>query len=100
MFLKYPDVAPTNNSAERNLRHGVIWRKLSVGTQSERGDRSVYQRSRRRIAPLKDDRVISQSLENRDHLNHRDIHLTIEYSGLFARLEQRRCLRNAGSTDK
>jgi transposase len=40
-FLKDPEVEPTNNAAERSLRHGVIWRKLSFGTQSERGDRFV-----------------------------------------------------------
>jgi transposase len=40
-FLRDPDVEPTNNAAERSLRHGVIWRKLSFGTQSERGDRFV-----------------------------------------------------------
>ncbi len=41
MFLSDPDVEPTNNAGERSLRHGVIWRKLSFGTQSERGDRFV-----------------------------------------------------------
>jgi transposase len=40
-FLADPAVEPTNNAAERSLRHGVIWRKLSFGTQSERGDRFV-----------------------------------------------------------
>lgn len=40
-FLRDPKVTPTNNDAERSLRHGVIWRKLSFGTQSERGDRFV-----------------------------------------------------------
>ncbi len=40
-FLQHPDVEPTNNGAERSLRHGVIWRRLSFGTQSERGDRFV-----------------------------------------------------------
>ena len=40
-FLRDPQVEPTNNAGERSLRHGVIWRKLSFGTQSERGDRFV-----------------------------------------------------------
>lgn len=40
-FLKDPNVEPTNNAGERSLRQGVIWRKLSFGTQSERGDRFV-----------------------------------------------------------
>ncbi|NLF70852.1 MAG: transposase [Candidatus Anammoximicrobium sp.] len=34
-------VEPTNNTAERVLRHAVIWRKLSFGTQSARGSRFV-----------------------------------------------------------
>ena len=32
---------PTNNAAERALRHAVIWRKLSFGTQSAAGSRFV-----------------------------------------------------------
>jgi transposase len=34
-------VEPTNNAAERALRHAVIWRKLSFGTQSAAGSRFV-----------------------------------------------------------
>lgn len=41
MFLEHPHVEPTNNAAERALRHAVIWRKLSFGTQSEPGSRFV-----------------------------------------------------------
>ena len=40
-FLEYDDVEPTNNEAERALRHAVIWRKLSFGTQSANGSRFV-----------------------------------------------------------
>ena len=40
-FLNDPHVEPTNNQSERSLRHGVTWRKLSFGTQSERGNRFV-----------------------------------------------------------
>lgn len=40
-FTKKPEVEPTNNAAERALRHAVIWRKLSFGSQSERGSRFV-----------------------------------------------------------
>jgi len=36
-FLDVLGMAPTNNLAERLLRYAVIWRKLSFGTQSERG---------------------------------------------------------------
>lgn len=40
-FLQYDRVVPTNNAAERALRHGVIWRKLSFGTKSAAGSRFV-----------------------------------------------------------
>ena len=41
MFLDHPGLEPTNNRAERSLRHAVIWRKLSHGTQSASGSRFV-----------------------------------------------------------
>jgi transposase len=41
MFLDHEDVEPTNNASERALRHAVIWRKLSFGTQSPAGSRFV-----------------------------------------------------------
>ncbi len=34
-------VEPTNNAAERALRHAVIMRKTQFGTQSDRGSRWV-----------------------------------------------------------
>jgi transposase len=40
-FLEHPDVEPTNNASERALRHAVIWRKTSFGTQSPAGSRFV-----------------------------------------------------------
>ena len=40
-FLEMDGVEPTNNAAERSLRHAVIWRKLSFGTQSAAGSRFV-----------------------------------------------------------
>jgi len=40
-FLEVDGVEPTNNAAERSLRHAVIWRKLSFGTQSANGSRFV-----------------------------------------------------------
>lgn len=40
-FVDVEGVEPTNNDAERALRHPVIWRKLSFGTQSEAGNRFV-----------------------------------------------------------
>jgi transposase len=40
-FAEVEGVEPTNNAAERALRHAVIWRKLSFGTQSAAGRRFV-----------------------------------------------------------
>ena len=40
-FVDCRGVEPTNNAAERALRHAVIWRKLSFGTQSASGSRFV-----------------------------------------------------------
>jgi transposase len=40
-FLQVEGIEPTNNASERALRHAVIWRKLSFGTQSARGSRFV-----------------------------------------------------------
>lgn len=36
-FVSVEGVEPTNNRAERALRHAVLWRKTSGGTQSARG---------------------------------------------------------------
>lgn len=40
-FVKTPGVEPTNNQSERELRHGVLLRKISGGTDSESGSRFV-----------------------------------------------------------
>jgi transposase len=40
-FIDVEGVQPTNNAAEQALRHAVIWRKLSFGTQSNSGSRFV-----------------------------------------------------------
>jgi transposase len=40
-FVEADGVEPTNNSAERALRGPVIHRKLSLGSQSERGERTI-----------------------------------------------------------
>jgi len=40
-FVRVCGIEPTNNDAERALRHGVIYRKLSGGTDSESGSRFV-----------------------------------------------------------
>jgi transposase len=40
-FVWHKGVEPTNNAAERALRHAVLWRKGSGGTDSQRGSRFV-----------------------------------------------------------
>ena len=40
-FFDHEGVDPTNNRAERALRFGVLWRKRSLGSQSEKGKRWV-----------------------------------------------------------
>jgi transposase len=36
-FVRVERVEPTNNTAERDLRRAVLWRRKSFGTQSESG---------------------------------------------------------------
>lgn len=40
-FTQVEGIEPTNNAAERALRPAVIYRKLSFGTQSEKGSRFI-----------------------------------------------------------
>jgi len=40
-FASVPGVEPTNNHAERGLRGAVIYRKLSLGSQSEEGEVTI-----------------------------------------------------------
>src|SRR5215471_4056145 len=40
-FVQVAGVEPTNNTAERSIRPGVLWRKGSFGTQSAEGSRFV-----------------------------------------------------------
>jgi transposase len=40
-FAKHDEVTPTNNHAERALRSAVIYRKLSLGTQSAQGEQRI-----------------------------------------------------------
>jgi transposase len=41
VFLSHHGVEPTNNRSERALRFGVLWRKRSLGTASDKGNRWV-----------------------------------------------------------
>ena len=40
-FVDVPGVEPSNNRAERSLRHAVLWRRSSYGTRSAAGSRYV-----------------------------------------------------------
>jgi transposase len=40
-FADHRAIEPTNNHAERALRSAVIYRKLSLGTQSDGGERRI-----------------------------------------------------------
>jgi transposase len=40
-FVRVAGVEPTTNSSERAVRHGVLWRKVSFGTQSGAGSEYV-----------------------------------------------------------
>jgi transposase len=40
-FVETDGIEPTNNHAERGLRGAVIYRKLSLGSQSEHGERTI-----------------------------------------------------------
>ena len=40
-FARWPGVQPTNNHAERCLRGAVIYRKLSLGSQSQAGEQRI-----------------------------------------------------------
>jgi hypothetical protein len=41
LFTRYLEVECTNNAVERTLRHIVLWRKTSYGTQSDSGSRFI-----------------------------------------------------------
>jgi len=41
LFVRVVGIEPTNNAAERALRPAVIWRRVSLGTQSALGSQFV-----------------------------------------------------------
>ncbi len=72
-FLDHAGVEPTNNASERALRHPVIWRKLSFGTQSAAGSRFVETLLTVVETCRKQDRDVFDFITTaiRSHLNHR-----------------------------
>jgi len=60
-FCDVPDlnIDPTNNAAERAVRHAVLMRKLQGGTQSDRGNRWIERiQSVRETCRLQDRRIL------------------------------------------
>jgi transposase len=70
-FADHREIEPTNNHAERALRGAVIYRKLSLGTQSEHGERrierllSIHTTCRLQRRPLHDYLVDAFTAHNR-----------------------------------
>jgi transposase len=77
LFLQESGVAPTNNHAERMLRFAVIWRKRSLGTASEGGDRWVERNlSLRQTCRIQDRRtfpVLVEAMSAAFHDRHPDV---------------------------
>ena len=65
-FTHTDGVEPTNNHAERGLRGAVIYRKLSLGTQSEQGERS-HRTTPLRLDHLPPPQTIALRLPHRSH---------------------------------
>jgi transposase len=67
VFLEVAGVEPTNNRGERALRFGVLWRKRSQGTRSDKGDRWVERilslRQTARIRELSTFTLLTQAME-------------------------------------
>jgi hypothetical protein len=41
VFLKYPQIPPTNNPAEQGIRNNVLFRKVTFGNMTDQGKRNV-----------------------------------------------------------
>jgi transposase len=55
-FTRVEGVKPTNSAAGRALRHAVIWRRISGGTDSESGSRFMDYRNDADVAAMKQQR--------------------------------------------
>lgn len=71
-FCEVPGIDPTNNAAERALRHAVILRKIQLGTQSEHGSRWIERIcSIRETCRLQDRPVITYLIDAASAAQHR-----------------------------
>ncbi len=66
-FVDREGVEPTNNAAERALRHGVLWRNGSFGTQSARGSLFVERVLTAEATLRKQDRNVVQFVTQAVH---------------------------------
>ena len=66
-FVRVPGVEPTNNLAERSLRHAVLWRKSSFGTHSKSGSRFVERMLTVVLSLRQQDRSVLDFLEAANH---------------------------------
>ena len=72
-FIEHEGVEPTNNTAERTLRHPVIARKLSFGSQSDRGLRFIERMMSVRATLLQQGRSLLDFLVARLSGHHVDL---------------------------
>lgn len=62
-FIYTEGLEPTNNVAERTLRAYVLWRKMSFGSQSERGNRFIERMMTVRASCRQQDRNVSHFIK-------------------------------------
>jgi transposase len=62
-FIDVEGLEPTNNIAERTIRAYVLWRKMSFGSQSERGNRFIERMMTVRASCKQQERTISDFIK-------------------------------------
>jgi hypothetical protein len=86
-FVRVAGVEPTNNHAEQQVRHSVLLRKVTLGTQSERGSRFIVRML-----------TVVSTLRKQDRNVHR--YLTQACEARVARCPAPSLLPNAGPSEK
>src|SRR3712207_6964462 len=76
LFRSNTGVEPTNNHAERALRSAVIYRKLSLGSQSDDGERRIA----RLLSAHTTCRLQRRSLQDRKSTRLNSSHANISYA--------------------
>lgn len=62
-FIYTEGLEPTNNTAERTIRAYVLWRKMSFGSQSERGNRFIERMMTVRASCRQQNRNVTQFIK-------------------------------------